>query len=171
MFSQKKQRPICNYFLSPAGCKKGANCNMHHPKNKDKYQQDTTGGGQPQQFGGQQNFTTPVYSNGLAHQPGGAGPRPQGPGGYTSKRPCNYGVGCRYKGTTCTFFHPDQDPQNLPTGVGGGQAWAAPGTGPGQSSTPCKFLVEQGKCEKVKCNFMHKLPSSEISIKLLNEPN
>jgi hypothetical protein len=39
------------------------------------------------------------------------------------------------------------------------------------SSIPCKFLVDMSHCKIVKCKYLHKLPSSEITIKLLNEPN
>jgi len=43
---------------------------------------------------------------------------------------------------------------------------SVPLTGAG---VPCSFLAK-GKCEKVKCHFIHKLPQSEISITLDRSP-
>ena len=56
------KKPLCKYFNTPQGCKKGDSCNMYHPKGGKVGQEGPGshgfGGGPPGMFGGYSQNTS-----------------------------------------------------------------------------------------------------------------
>ncbi|CDW76594.1 UNKNOWN [Stylonychia lemnae] len=166
------KKPVCKWYLSQGGCKKGNQCNFHHPKNPKKHQ-DGSGGGHAQWQGGPHQNKPQQWQNpqGQPHGQGGQGYQQQPMsmpylGGMPNKKPCKFGANC-FKKDTCTFSHEM-----------GGNIFPAAGQSQGHTgqSAPHKVFQQNscndylsGACERVKCKYPHILPNSGVQIKLEQE--